>query len=81
MKPSVDITLLVAPVYEAQMVGVTAIKISARKLYQCDALLRTIKSCRRKSTDDVAGMSFLDLVALVDTRQHLEYGGQICNSS
>lgn len=54
------------------MVGVTAIKISARKIYQCDAKLRTIKSCRRKSTDDVAKMSFLDLVSLVDTRHHLE---------
>jgi hypothetical protein len=67
-----EATLIVPPIYEAQMVGVTAIKISTRKIYQCDATLRTIKSCRRKTTDDVAKMSFLDLVALVDTRHHLE---------
>lgn len=67
-----DTTLIVAPVYEATIVGVTAIKVSARKLFQVDASLRTIKACRRKRDDDVAGMSFLDLVSLIDTRHFIE---------
>lgn len=65
-------TLVVPPMYEAQMVGVYSIEITARKLHQRNNHGNRIKSCRRKTTDDVAKMSFLDLVALVDTRHHLE---------
>lgn len=65
-------TLVVAPVYLEQMTGVTAIKITARKLYMCDAKLNTIKKCNRRPTDEVDLLSFTDFIDLIDTRHFLE---------
>lgn len=65
-------TLVVPPIYEAQMVGVYAIEITARKLHQRGNCGNRIKSCARKVTDDVGAMSFLDLISLINTRAALQ---------
>jgi hypothetical protein len=62
-----DATLIVAPNYLADVTGVAAIQISARKIKLMDALLRPIAQCSRKKGDDVAA-SFTDLVSLVRSR-------------
>ena len=60
-------TLVVAPNYLADIVGVTAIQISARKIKLMDAMLRPIAECSRRKDDDVTA-SFSDLVNLVRGR-------------
>ncbi len=69
-------TLIVPPMYEAQMVNVYAIEVTARKMHQWDNLGKRIKSCRRKSSDNVSKLTFMDLVSLIDTRHHLEARGK-----
>ena len=60
-------TLVVAPIYLAQVTGVTAVQISARKIKLMDATLKTLAECPRRK-DDNAAASFSELVALVRGR-------------
>jgi hypothetical protein len=62
-----DNTLIVAPMHLVDITGVSAIQISARKIKLCDATLKPIMQCSRKSTDDMT-MPFLELVKLVCSR-------------
>lgn len=61
-------TLVVPPVYEAMLLGAgaSAVKIGVRKVYTCDAMLRTMKSRTYKHAHNVAAMSFGQLVAFVN---------------
>lgn len=66
-------TVIVPPVYQANVTGITRIEISARKIkawgFQQDEA--PLFSLSRKATHgDVLAMSFLDLAALI--RQHGE---------
>lgn len=64
MRPA---TLIVAPNHLADITGVAAIQVSARKLKLMDAALRAFAECARKPGDDI-GAPFTYLVALVKAR-------------
>jgi len=66
-------TLVVAPTYLAEITGVTAVQISARKIKLMDAMLRPITECSRRKNDDVT-VSFSDLVNLVRGRANAAAG-------
>lgn len=68
-----DVTLIVAPNYLAEVTGVAAVKISARKFYACNAKLETLFKCNRKAADgEEVTKHFLPLVALIAERHLLE---------
>jgi hypothetical protein len=60
-------TLIVAPTYLAQIMGVTAVQISARKIKLMDANLKPLAECKRQASDDMT-KDFAELVALVRAR-------------
>jgi hypothetical protein len=66
-----DITLIVAPNAIAEVVGVAAVKISARKFYACNDKLETLFKCARKATDNVS-LDFVKLVRMIAERATLE---------
>lgn len=66
-----EVTLIVAPVAITQIVGVHAVKISARKFYACNDKLETLFKCSRKETDNVT-QDFIPLVRMIAERATLE---------
>jgi hypothetical protein len=68
-----EVTLIVAPIALAKIVGVHAVKISTRKLYACNEKLETLFKCSRKPADsEEITKNFLQLVALIAERATLE---------
>ncbi len=61
-------TLIVPPNYQAQIVGVTAVRITARKVELLDAAFRRIGSAFHRAADQVGSKSFTELVDLVRER-------------
>lgn len=62
-----EVTLIVAPLAISEVVGVAAIKISARYLYACDKELKTLFSCKRRAVDDVT-QEFIPLLEMIAKR-------------
>ncbi len=66
-----DATIIVAPLEIAQIIGVHAVKISARKFYACDDKLKILFRCARKSEDNVT-QDFVPLVRMIAARASIE---------
>ncbi|MCK9987776.1 MAG: hypothetical protein AzoDbin1_04248 [Azoarcus sp.] len=61
-------TMIVPPMYEAQIHGVTAVRITARKVELLDGTLRKMQSVFYRAADQVGTKSFAELVAFVRGR-------------
>lgn len=61
-------TMIVPPVCEAQILGVTAVRITARKVELLDGALRKMQSVFYRAADQVGAKSFAELVAFVRER-------------
>lgn len=60
-------TVIVAPSHITALCGVAAIRIGARKMYACDAMLNTMFSCFIRKGDDLTA-PFMVLVQLIAQR-------------
>lgn len=61
-------TMIVPPMYEAQIHGVTAVRITARKVELLDGTFRKMQSVFYRAADRVGAKSFAELVAFVRER-------------
>lgn len=61
-------SMIVPPVYEAKLLGVTAVRITARKVELLDGALRKMQSVFYRAADQVGAKSFAELVAFVRER-------------
>jgi hypothetical protein len=66
-----EVTLIVAPLAIAEVIGVHAVKVSARKFYACNERLETLFKCGRKVTDNVT-LDFVRMVIMIAERNILE---------
>lgn len=57
--------MVVPPVAVAQITGVYAVQITARKLHLLDSVGKSIRSRTYNRTHNIASKSFMDLVAFV----------------
>jgi len=60
-------TLIVPPKAIGDIIGVAAVRVSARKLYAVDKELKTLFSCYRRKGDDLE-QDFVELVKMMAKR-------------
>lgn len=61
-------TLVIPPLYESLIYGVSAVRISARKVYLCGPLLEVIESRAHKKEAEVGSKTFAELCAFVRSK-------------